>query len=1092
MVKKDQVQVEVLVDGKKGINELGKLEAEAKELRASLKGLKKDTEEWTRANDKLKEVNANMAKVREQMGLTGMTMKQLTSYQKELQMEWNGLTRGTKEFAKVDAELKRVNSAIAQQRAELKGTAGVWGFLKSEIGKFGALTLAALGIDALIGQISNWISRNAKLSDSLADIRKTTGLSAEGVDQLSKKLGELNTRTSKNDLLMIAKSGGQLGIASKDILAFTASVDKLNVALGDEFGSAEQITKDMGALRNIFSDIKSDQIDQDMLRIGNAINELGATGSATGDVVADMAGRIGGVGVPLGLASGEVLGLAATMQELNINTERGSTAVVKILQKMGTDYKEFAKVAGMDTQKFKELLDKDLFGAFTKVVEGVGKTKGGMAEFSTVMDRLKIDGAGASELVGKLSGNMDLLKGRVDLANTSLKGTDSIMNEFNIKNETFGAQIEKLQKRLAGMFVSGAIMQGMQKFVGYLNEITEIKVSETLEKERFELNLLVDAAVNANDQVETRKNLINEIANKYPQLLDGLSKETVSNIQLLDALKKVNAEYDKKIAIAVFDEQNAELSKKRVELASNIVEMQKQISAIRLTSQEALNAGIGLGDQDQQISNLEQKIETTKKKLLLLENQRNNFIKDQNQLMTELGIAPSDRPTDLGGDGGKGDFERKRKKEVDTAFGSDEGDAKAQAKSEKERLKREKEMAEAYERERKHLADIDDLLAQFDLKREMMAAGKREKEMLELDARFEQEILKVGGHQQEMLNNDLLTTDQKKQMELEYQVQIDTLEQQWRDAKNLKKEQWKAEDEQARLDLQAKIDLESMSDKDREIEETIRHYEALIAEAKKFGLNYAGLQEMMLQRVADIQKKNNKDTIAEEKKTVQARLQAQSALENGLRGMLNALGSMMSDDIGFQTAITTAQIFIDTAAAISATAAASAKNPSNAVTFGLAGAAQFAAGVIRIMANMAMANQTLGKANKVDPPSYFEGGFTGNSAMGYDKYGPVAGLVHTNEYVIPARMMSNPGVVNVTRALEAMRTNTNSTEATKAGPPMPASSPAAGSGLQVNELGVILTDIKSLLQKRQEIVFVQTEYERFTQDQNTIKFSAQK
>ena len=53
------------------------------------------------------------------------------------------------------------------------------------------------------------------------------------------------------------------------------------------------------------------------------------------------------------------------------------------------------------------------------------------------------------------------------------------------------------------------------------------------------------------------------------------------------------------------------------------------------------------------------------------------------------------------------------------------------------------------------------------------------------------------------------------------------------------------------------------------------------------------------------------------------------------------------------------QIGIDTAKAISALVAASQSNPSNAVTFGASGIAQFAAGIIQIATNVAKAKSIL-------------------------------------------------------------------------------------------------------------------------------------
>lgn len=71
-----------------------------------------------------------------------------------------------------------------------------------------------------------------------------------------------------------------------------------------------------------------------------------------------------------------------------------------------------------------------------------------------------------------------------------------------------------------------------------------------------------------------------------------------------------------------------------------------------------------------------------------------------------------------------------------------------------------------------------------------------------------------------------------------------------------------------------------------------------------------------------------------------------------------------------QRAIALAQIAVDTAKAISSLTAASTGNPFNAVTYGAAGAAQFAAGMIQIAANMAQAIALLSQK----APGYAKGG----------------------------------------------------------------------------------------------------------------------
>ena len=254
---------------------------------------------------------------------------------------------------------------------------------------------------------------------------------------------------------------GQLGIAKNDILPFVDSVDKLNIALGDEIkGGAEEVAKQMGTLRNVLTDMKSENIAEDMLRIGNAVNELGAAGFATAPVVVDFANRIGGVGMSLGLTSDEVLGLSATLQELNVSTERGGTAVTKILQKMTTNVADFANIAGIPIKEFTDLVNTDLFGAFMKVLEGSKRGGQSATLLSGIIKELEVSGAGASEVFSKLGGNTDMLSEKVKLAGTSLQGTDSIMNEFNIKNNNLAASLAKLQK----VFYSMITMPGVTSF----------------------------------------------------------------------------------------------------------------------------------------------------------------------------------------------------------------------------------------------------------------------------------------------------------------------------------------------------------------------------------------------------------------------------------------------------------------------------------------------------------------------------------------------------------------------------------------------------------------------------------------------------
>lgn len=293
--------------------------------------------------------------------------------------------------------------------------------------------------------------------DQLAGVSKTTGLQGEELKKLGDDLLAYSgkTRTGINDLLSISQIGGQLGIAGEDVGAFTQAIDKLNVALGDEFsGGVEQITKDVSGMRLIFKDVQSDNISDDLLNIGNALNVLGASGSATGEVMAQFSSRMGGVLAPLGATAGEVIGLSATLQELQVAPERGSSAVTRAVQIMGKDIEGFAKIAGVSGKEFANLYNTDVMGAFALVTAQIKNSSQSNTEFIKTLDEAGLDGVYTSEVMGKLGSNMDLLGERITQANEALNDQTSIQSEFDKMNNTMAASVSKLWNSLNNLAIN--------------------------------------------------------------------------------------------------------------------------------------------------------------------------------------------------------------------------------------------------------------------------------------------------------------------------------------------------------------------------------------------------------------------------------------------------------------------------------------------------------------------------------------------------------------------------------------------------------------------------------------------------------------
>lgn len=117
---------------------------------------------------------------------------------------------------------------------------------------------------------------------------------------------------------------------------------------------------------------------------------------------------------------------------------------------------------------------------------------------------------------------------------------------------------------------------------------------------------------------------------------------------------------------------------------------------------------------------------------------------------------------------------------------------------------------------------------------------------------------------------------------------------------------------------------------------------------------------------------------AEEERT-RAVIQARENLLNATSKVVTDLGSLLGENEKAQRAFAVAQASIDTAKAISSLVAMSQANPANALTGGVAGALQYATGVIRIITSMKKVYRLLKAGSPVAPPSVSTSGSSSSS-----------------------------------------------------------------------------------------------------------------
>lgn len=415
------------------------------------------------------------------------------------------------------SQKRAITAEYQKQKEQIGDIRTAWQKFKTEFATIATGVVGGNAITFVTQQLLMYLpqltAHSLKLKDELADVAKKTDMTDKEVNKLNGSLKKMNTRTATSELREMAGVGGQFGVAKTQIEGFVDGADKVNVALGDQFGSAEATAGAVLKLRNIFLNIKSDNIKEDLLHIGNALNVLEADGAATGAGMADFASRIGGTLIPLKVTEAQVFGLSATLEELNVTAERGSTATVDIFQRMLTETETFAKVAGMPLREYKDLIQKDIFGAFMKYLDGLKKVVPNQIEFARVLEESKLTGSGASEVLMKLSSNSEMLTGKVDKAGKALQNTDSIMAEFQKRNHDLALGMKQLSEYWNGLIYSSTAQQFVEDTVGMLTTILGLR----------------DAVAEANAKFQEQKSQMDNVKKNIIPLIAEYEKLTAKN-----------------------------------------------------------------------------------------------------------------------------------------------------------------------------------------------------------------------------------------------------------------------------------------------------------------------------------------------------------------------------------------------------------------------------------------------------------------------------------------------------------------------------------------------------------------------------------
>lgn len=486
--------VTLTVNGKQAQNMLEQLKKQASDLeeritkaaaagdKVQLKKLQRELRQTHRQIGQIESATQGVENIMKR--LDKASPKELNRTLKELKKSLNGIERGTDEWNKQCESIKRVKAEIANVNEELRETekehVGLVDRINGFVDKWGNIIagVAAVGT-GLVMAGRKAVNAFAEMDAEMANVRKFTGLADDEVKELNEDFKKMDTRTSREDLNKLAEEAGRLGKSSReDVLGFVKAADQINVAL-DELGDGATLT--LSKLTNIFGDEARLGTEKSLLAVGSVINDLSQNCTASAGYLAEFGKRMAGVGAQAGMTIPQIMAFAAVLDSQGQACEMSATALSQLIMNLFKEPSKIAKATGMDLDELNKALKRSTNEGLLMLLQKL-KELGNMDVLAPVFKNMGENGARASQVLATLAGNVEMVKWQQEQATQSFEDATSVTNEFNVQNSTVEAELDKARKRVTELAIElGEKLMPVMKHVISTTTLTLKAMSTTID-----------------------------------------------------------------------------------------------------------------------------------------------------------------------------------------------------------------------------------------------------------------------------------------------------------------------------------------------------------------------------------------------------------------------------------------------------------------------------------------------------------------------------------------------------------------------------------------------------------------------------------
>lgn len=384
--------------------------------------------------------------------ISGSTALELETSLKLVNEQLANTHRGTEEYRELTEKAKSLKKEIAAVGAEQDLTKSKWSkFVNIFNTNWGAVTQGLAAVTGLSATVRDCTNKYAAMNQEMFNVTKYTGQAIEEVEEMNESFKKMDTRTARGELNRLAQDAGRLGITNREMIEeFVDGSDKINVALGDDLGD-DAVAK-IGKLAQMFGEDKTKGLRGAMLATGSAVNDLAQSSSANAGYIVDFTADLSGVARQAGMTQAQIMGLASALDQNMQDEATSSTVFSQLITKMFQEPMKFAKLAGVEVSTFTTMLKTDANGALLEFLQAMSN-RGGFDQLAPMFSQMGLEGTRAVGVLSSVASNLDQVREAQATAAQSYKDGTSVLNEFNVQNNTVQAGLDKAKKQFDDMCI---------------------------------------------------------------------------------------------------------------------------------------------------------------------------------------------------------------------------------------------------------------------------------------------------------------------------------------------------------------------------------------------------------------------------------------------------------------------------------------------------------------------------------------------------------------------------------------------------------------------------------------------------------------